>query len=224
MPRNPTRAIRLDGSGSRSLGGIGRLFDFSNNTLQKLGNDLSRIALEEPVSLVQAAGGHVIGIHVDDGHSRALCPRSVDVAGSGIYLRARADDHNKIYLVTLLRPSLDVIQDLVGQTLAEPDDSGAQQAALALGAFWQVAVVELGEVDVLIGNVEFAALEGLGGGGVGLVGGDGEGGDDGVSVVVLLGVVAEEVGALDVEERAVQQLQLVFGVLGARREACGRAV
>jgi hypothetical protein len=49
------------------------------------------------------------------------------------------------------------------------------------------------------------------------VGWDGEGGDNGVGVVVSLEIVAEEIRALDIEQRAVQQLQLLGGMLGSGR-------
>ena len=55
-------------------------------------------------------------------------------------------------------------------------------------------------------GVEFAAV---------VCGGDGEGGRDGVGVVVLLRVFAVEVCAFDVEEGAVQELKGVARVTGA---------
>lgn len=54
-----------------------------------------------------------------------------------------------------------------------------------------------------VGDIELSGLEGGGSSGVFFRSGEGESGDNGVGVVILLEVVAEEVGALDVEERAV---------------------
>ena len=53
-----------------------------------------------------------------------------------------------------------------------------------------------------VGNIKLSGSEGGGSGGVFFRGGEGESGDNGVGVVVLLEVVAEEVGTLDVEEGA----------------------
>ena len=64
---------------------------------------------------------------------------------------------------------------------------------------------DFGEGDVLVRDVQFAGLLGVGGCGVGFVGGDCEGGDDGVGVVVALEVAAEELVAFDVEEGAVEE-------------------
>lgn len=57
-----------------------------------------------------------------------------------------------------------------------------------------MAVVEFGEGDVFVGDVEFAGLEGGGCGWVDvLIRGDCQCGDDRVCIVVLFEVVAEEV-------------------------------
>jgi hypothetical protein len=74
-------------------------------------------------------------------------------------------------------------------------------------------VRELRDRDAGVGDVKVAVL---GRSGIGFVGWDGECGHDGVRVVVALHVFAEELGAFDIEEGAVEELELLGGVVGAR--------
>jgi hypothetical protein len=76
---------------------------------------------------------------------------------------------------------------------------------------------EFWDGDRFVGDVEFTA--GFEGCRVRFVGGQREGGHDGVRVVVALDVVAEELGALYVEEGAVEKLKLGGRVVCARGEA-----
>lgn len=193
--------------------------DLTNDVFQNLGHNLGGITLEEPIALVESRCRDMAWVHVDDGDFCALCTGFVDVAGGRIDFGTGANDHDEINGLVGAHVLVNVVEDVCGESFAEPDDAGTQEAALAGWAFGEMAVVQLGEGHFFVGNVEFAGGEGRRGGGVCVVGGDGEGGDNGVRVVVFFHVGAEEVGAFDVEEGAVQEFELRGGVLGAGGEA-----
>jgi hypothetical protein len=83
--------------------------DLADNALQELGNDLSGIALEEPVSRVHATSWGIALVHVDDSDSGTPSTRDVYVASGRINFRARANDHDQVNIV-LTDPGVYVLQ------------------------------------------------------------------------------------------------------------------
>jgi hypothetical protein len=129
--------------------------------------------------------------------------------------RKHTNQHQQIDLLRLAQEGLRVCDHILGQVLARPHNAWTKQTVLKGGTLREVFVVEFGEGHRAVFDVElgFPCW-------VGTVLRDSEGGDDGVGVVVAFVVLAREARALDVEERAVEGLELFRRVAST----CGQAL
>ncbi|KFA60319.1 hypothetical protein S40285_08226, partial [Stachybotrys chlorohalonatus IBT 40285] len=152
-----------------------------------------KIPLPQPPHLPTVLG---LGIHVD--HARAPRPRLVDVGGRGVHRRRRADHEHQVHAV--VHPGVDARQHRPVKALAEPHHARPLQPRPA-----RRAVRQLRRGDALQRARRVEQRVRLVRGHVGRCGRERRA--EGVFVVAALRPVAAVVGALDVEQRPVQQPQ-----------------
>ncbi|KFA76282.1 hypothetical protein S40288_03589 [Stachybotrys chartarum IBT 40288] len=163
-----------------------------------------KVPLPQPPHLPTVLG---LGIHVD--HARAPRPRLVDVGGRGVHRRRRADHEHQVHAA--VHPGVDARQHRPVQVLAEPHHARPLQTRPA-----RRAVRQPGRGDALQRGRRVEQRVGLVRGHVGRCGRERRA--EGVVVVAALRPVAAVVGALDVEQRPVQQPQVLRRMTRARRQ------
>lgn len=111
------------------------LIHLTDDALEQLRQDLSRVALEEEISAGQVPRS--VGVRVHDGDPGAPPPRLARVPGGGVDGGRGPDDDHEVDAAPH-DPVLDLHQHELVERLAEPDDAGPQQPRLAARAVRQV--------------------------------------------------------------------------------------
>jgi hypothetical protein len=114
----------------------------SKDLCKQLRQNLSSIALEKEVPVVQALGR--LWIWIDNSHTRTHPLGSTDIASCRIYLRAGSNNKHQGNWASP-HPCIHLSQHILVQSLPEPHDTGTQQPVFALRAVRQVLFnVDLG--------------------------------------------------------------------------------